>query len=799
MFCASVLQAAAPGSVPVTLRTKVSRQEISVPLALSYQQVVLERRTGSGWKPIGVQYPRSLNREKMRNISFTLPAGVSPDEVRVQGYRTPKFPARFVYGKRQFVRSEATSEMASSGSMDRLKEMPKENVLTPAVAEMTGPDLWQIEANQLFYFNQYRGLQILDLSDPTNPLRTGVLRLPLVGQRMFVLDPAATQLALLGRSIDKKHLGATTIALIRMTDGVPTLVGDVPVDGLFVDCLMIGTKLHLLSTKKDAVSGVKTFLTGIELTNLEKPEALEKLSFIGGQPYFQREGNRLLVGVKDAGQTRVHEVKVEGISEATIPPSQDEKPSIVMGYEVSVSGQKLRVKHAQDVQDPSVEMALTWRVDRVLPVGDFLVQVEDGGGYHLVSSSLGEDAGLTEDVKLARLRISPANDPDLLVGEFVLGSGKVVSLSQKGEMLFVAQWVPESGGKQALLRTWALSLSDPTSVVEVGHVEQDLRGLDAWDLDLEAVQPLWVDKEILVWYLPAQHHPDLWWSGPVEVKSLEKKGAALLPGRSVVMVLCPVHFSKGTLREDESQVLRIQGQVVDTSKAMVEEGLVYFSHDMVDPSLGLQMPLRPRPNQMHSWLQVVDFRSGAPVLRDPVSIPGQLLNVSQADAQGAVLLTQTDLILKKDADAARVIQACAYDGVNAYLLDTYVTATSFQSAAAAEGDCLYLTQDKGKAGVVAVGYQKEAGRLGQISSWTTNAPPQLLHVTAGHLLASSLGNLEVASIQSDTGKLSAIASYDTPATLQLKVDRSTVTPTLGLWIPAGRYGVEFLQKQAIEP
>jgi hypothetical protein len=35
--------------------------------------------------------------------------------------------------------------------------------------------------------------------------------------------------------------------------------------------------------------------------------------------------------------------------------------------------------------------------------------------------------------------------------------------------------------------------------------------------------------------------------------------------------------------------------------------------------------------------------------------------------------------------------------------------------------------------------------------------------------------------------------------LQLRVDRATFTPGLDVWVPAGDYGVEFLQRSQLAP
>jgi hypothetical protein len=172
--------------------------------------------------------------------------------------------------------------------------------------------------------------------------------------------------------------------------------------------------------------------------------------------------------------------------------------------------------------------------------------------------------------------------------------------------------------------------------------------------------------------------------------------------------------------------------------------------------------------------------------------------VAQADAQGAVILTNSDQQISTTAAATRVIQASAYDGVSAWQLDSYITATPFYTASATDGTHLYLAREAGAKGVVGVGYNTTTGRLAQINTWTTSEVPTMLNVTSGHLLASSYGNLEVASLAAATGVMTPVASFDTPTNLWLQVNRAAFTQALDLWIPAADYGVEYLQHATLK-
>ena len=261
--------------------------------------------------------------------------------------------------------------------------------------------------------------------------------------------------------------------------------------------------------------------------------------------------------------------------------------------------------------------------------------------------------------------------------------------------------------------------------------------------------------------------------------------------------------------------MNVRGSLRGTSRAFVEAGFIYFSYDTAvertDPGVttntasASSLVFSSIPYyynydwRVASWLQVVDWRAAQPVLRDPVSIPGQLLSVAQADAQGAVILTNSDQQISTTGSATRVIQASGYDGVSAWQLDNYITATPFYSASTTDGTRLYLARETATKGVVGIGYNSVTGRLAQINTWTTTEVPSMLNVISGHVLASSYGNLEVASIVAATGMLTPVASFDTPTNLWLQVNRAAFTPNLDLWIPAADYGVEYLQRSSLAP
>jgi hypothetical protein len=1069
-------QPATATSPAVTLRLALKKKIVTVAVDRSIQQVVLEQKAGEGWKPLSVAYPPTTTMSVLpgstRIVTFKLATDIPASNLRAQGYRNAKFPARFQRGMRTFDRKDLTSGQGLVQSSVNSGNVMASTAVTDTkggttAAKVVESDIWQIVGDQVYFFNQYRGLQILDLSDPTQPVRTGSLRLPASGEQMFLLDEAGTQVALLGRSNDKARQGAATIWLIRVTGGVPAIVGEVPLEGAITDSRLIGTTLHVLCSVWSPGANNQNWsseavLTSIDLADLSVATKLGTLRFPAYSAVLQAAGGHLLIGTQNylsnyatqqralhliditaapalvktftprgqiqdkfkisivgdavvavsldwrnwndrqswvetfpiAGSTitplaalelegargeSLYATRFDGdrlyvvtflqidplfivdladpaapvlsgvlevpgwstyleplgdqllavgvesgrvtvslfdVADVTAPTllsrlalgpegghswseaNYDEKAveylpdqgvvmvpfqtwdwnsggqqkaiqvvnvgadtltagatiehnfnprrgSFIAGHFVTISGQELLVHSTDPTASgaPVIQLPLAWRTDRVIPVGGHLVQIEDGnsglwnGGMIFRLSPIATTSGN------AKLRITSAADPDALEQIIDLGSGQIVGQTQKDDQLFLAQWIPAADKQPQSLRTLALDLGSTSPVItESGRVEHDITGLNSWELKLDSVKPLWVGDQKLVWHLPVNQNY-YWWWGPIftvlpvfniaPTKIAVTNAAVVSPPPSVAAasspivvvpptvslgspaaVLCPVSLDAAGLIADTPQVVRVNGTVRGTSTAFTQSGFIFLSYDtavqevlpkpqkslLASTSIAI-LPYFPYPytTRLASWLQVIDWRTNSPVLRDPVSIPGQLLSIAQADAQGAVILTNSDQQISTNGPATRVIQASGYDGVSAWQLDSYITATPFYSATATDGVRLYLAREAGTVGVVGIGYNTTTGRLAQINSWTTTETPALLNVAGGHLLASSYGNLEVASIHLSTGALTAVASYDTPTNLWLRVDRAAFTPTLDLWIPAADYGVELLQRAALAP
>lgn len=764
-------QAVAADQQGTVLRTEADEGLVHVPLALSYHQLVLEQgNEAQGWRPMQVLYPRTLSREQARSVSFKLPDFADQGEWRVVGYRSSKFPARLVYGKKQYSRLEAPT--VKLGPVTEPAALP----------DVKGKILWRLAGTRLLVYHAQRGFQVFDLAEPTNPVRTGVTRLPVTGAWLLPLNAEASEVAVIGRYNNKDRLGKPVMFLLRITDGMPEAVAETPLQGRLRDVIEAGDQLHLLSeVRADKKGGTKLQLTRIGYTALASPKVLGRSSFAGGEGKFEIARGRLFVRVSAAGQESLHEIKTGEADGRLLAPGM---PDSVAGFHIKVSQRQILLHNEHETSLPPVVIPQDWKTDFVVPAGDFLIQVENDDDLQSGSSVV---------------RVTPAGQPDVLVDSLELGPGPVLGLLRRGTELYLAQRGMDREG-EAVLRTWSLNVEHPTQIQAVGTAEHLLGDVDHWDLDFHQAEGHWMSGQTLVWVLPAR--PRGVWKNHLGSSGL----TSALESPEVCAVVLPVQTVHGRVAVAAPLPVPAQSHVKKVSPSFASEGLLYLSYDATEAGTAIvtrhpkvRVPLRPSQEQVRSWLRVLDFRSGSPLLRAEVSLPGSLLNVAEADGQGALLICQSDLALSKDSPPVRLIHACGYDGVHAHHLDTYITATWFDSATAVSGTHVYAVRETGSPGVVGVSYDAAAGKLQQTSTWNVQVLPRRLHVCAGHLLASSQGGLALAEVVDESGKVKPVAFYDTPADLCLPVFRAEETARQDLWIPAGPYGVEFLQKQALRP
>ena len=229
------------------------------------ESLVIERRVlRSQWTRWGSVRVRS----GMATYSSKIPSRTSPADWRAFAMmpsgapaRGKKYPAAFYRGARVF------NPTASSGYADAVVgdgRLMSPDVLLGGVdivvaqssfqsslaaaavkQEVVEADIWKSEGSMVYFFNQLRGLQVLDLSDPTDPAIVCSLRLPAVGQDLYVVeaDDQGADLLLLTR--DDSNGAGTKIHLVRVAGGKAWIVAEACVEGSIADSRLKGDRLFV--------------------------------------------------------------------------------------------------------------------------------------------------------------------------------------------------------------------------------------------------------------------------------------------------------------------------------------------------------------------------------------------------------------------------------------------------------------------------------------------------------------------------------------------------------------------------
>jgi hypothetical protein len=160
-----------------------------------------------------------------------------------------KFPAAFYKGKKSFAasRSHGYGETARNLASPVLESVTAN--LQPgdakAEAKTEEADIWKSDGTTVFFFNQLRGLQVLDLSNPADPMLVCSLRLPAVGQDLYILPSSGDTRHILLLAHDPADWNATVVHLAKITGATAEWVSSKKFPGYLADSRLKGNRLFL--------------------------------------------------------------------------------------------------------------------------------------------------------------------------------------------------------------------------------------------------------------------------------------------------------------------------------------------------------------------------------------------------------------------------------------------------------------------------------------------------------------------------------------------------------------------------
>ncbi|MCB1121157.1 MAG: beta-propeller domain-containing protein, partial [Verrucomicrobiae bacterium] len=174
-------------------------------------------------------------------LKLRLPDGVEAEDIEVAASWSDPFPYDFYAGKSDFTPEEG------DGGAGRLAPGDAEFTDAGRSNEETTveeSDIWKWRGDTLYFFNQYRGLQVIDVSDPAMPRRLASMRVPSSGEQMY-LHPDADFVALLTYNAST---GTGEVLLVEHTaDNQLIKRSAIPVPGYILESRLVGNILYVVA------------------------------------------------------------------------------------------------------------------------------------------------------------------------------------------------------------------------------------------------------------------------------------------------------------------------------------------------------------------------------------------------------------------------------------------------------------------------------------------------------------------------------------------------------------------------
>src|SRR5262249_53250412 len=150
------------------------------------------------------------------SVTFRIPMSRAMEVIRINANAVEALPAAFYKGTNTFSSPSDSGQglAATAGPADGSN--PSGNGPT-SPRDVVEWDIWQIRGSTLYFFNQYRGLQVIDISQPDATFLRGTLPLPAAGDQMYLLS--RNHVVLLAR--EGCDYNQSEVLVVADTNGAP--------------------------------------------------------------------------------------------------------------------------------------------------------------------------------------------------------------------------------------------------------------------------------------------------------------------------------------------------------------------------------------------------------------------------------------------------------------------------------------------------------------------------------------------------------------------------------------------------
>ena len=244
---------------------------VSISIPANVNSVLLQKRPISGGK--WENYKAFLVKAAPASLRVSLPKDYAKSSWSATGTKvtTPptkkKYPDKFFAGKKTFGQTVAPSytkdapvQAIRGAALSTLVSVASSSVTASSDAK-TAPssvgaveesDIWKADGSVVYFFNQLRGLQVIDLSDPSDPTLIASYRLPAKGQDMYIVKgPGTVRYALL---ITQEYnrgswVEQTGVQVIKVNGSSAKVVSSIKIPGWLADSRLVGNRIYLATQK----------------------------------------------------------------------------------------------------------------------------------------------------------------------------------------------------------------------------------------------------------------------------------------------------------------------------------------------------------------------------------------------------------------------------------------------------------------------------------------------------------------------------------------------------------------------
>ena len=240
-----------------------------------------------------------------------------------------KYPAAFYKGAKNFNAvtaagyvdaSDAPMRGLNGGSVALASTAVNDGAKSSASSVPVEADIWKTDGTTVYFFNQLRGLQVIDLADPAKPTLISTMRLPAVGQDLYILPESGADLHAILLTRDSNDWSSTVVQLVRITGGKPSIVASRKVAGWLTDSRMAGKNLYLATQNWSSANGTwseQAILTQVSIDAIAGSLALSpEFKITGSWPVISAGAGWMAVATSQAANWTKSDVALFSFDES---------------------------------------------------------------------------------------------------------------------------------------------------------------------------------------------------------------------------------------------------------------------------------------------------------------------------------------------------------------------------------------------------------------------------------------------------------------------------------------------------